>query len=421
MDSVRDAGSIRIELASRVPAERAPGSGGWIVVVVPRASDRTSTGWKRPGSKVASGLGTLEPAGPGTATVARRTMSAILATTLRRRTLRGPYHGNRCQRDFHAIRDQMTAASQLAPRGTRTYRLDGPLDLVRTLAVLSHGRPDPTIRLVPGRVWWTTRTPDGPASLALVHAGDRVTAEAHGPGAERVLAQVPALLGGLGGHDGHDPWTMPVNAHPLVVRLARIHAGIRIPRTGAVLESLVPAILEQKVTSGEAHRAYRGLVRVHGEPAPGPSEWRLRLQPPPAALASLPYYAYHPFGVEQRRAELIRRVAGRATWFEAITDLPTGDAYARLTAVPVIGPWTAAEIGVRVLGDPDAVSVGDFHLPNLVAFALAGEPRADDARMLELLEPWRGERARVVRLLELSGIQAPRYGPRLTPHRIEDD
>ena len=70
---------------------------------------------------------------------------------------------------------------------------------------------------------------------------------------------------------------------------------------------------------------------------------------------------------------------------------------------------------LRALGDPDAVSVGDFHLPNVVAFALAGEPRADDARMLELLEPWRGHRARVIRLLEASGIQAPKYGPRLSP------
>jgi hypothetical protein len=65
------------------------------------------------------------------------------------------------------------------------------------------------------------------------------------------------------------------------------------------------------------------------------------------------------------------------------------------------------------------VSVGDFHLPNIVAYGLAGEPRADDARMLELLEPFRGRRALVVRLLELGGPRPPRYGPRLAPRRIE--
>ena len=254
----------------------------------------------------------------------------------------------------------------------------------------------------------------GPVVVRLVHAGDEIVAEAWGPGADRALADVPALLG-LGG----EPVPIPPR-HPLVAELARRSPGVRIPRTGAVLESLVPAILEQKVTGQEAWRAWSGLIRAHGEPAPGPSEWRLRLGPSPAALARLPYYAYHPFGIERRRAELIRRVASRAAWFEAIVDLPFADAYARLTAVPGIGPWTAAEVGVRALGDPDAVSVGDFHLPSLVAFALAGEPRGDDARMLELLEPFRGQRARVVRLLELSGVRPPRRGPRLSPRGIED-
>ena len=225
---------------------------------------------------------------------------------------------------------------------------------------------------------------------------------------------VPALLA-----LDREPAPIPAG-HPLVAQLERRLVGVRIPRTGAVLESLVPAILEQKVTGQEAHRAWTGLIRVHGEPAPGPPEWRLRLPPSPATLAALPYYAYHPFGIEQRRADLIRGIAARAAWFEAITDLPLADGYRRLTSVPGIGPWTAAEVGVRALGDVDAVSVGDFHLPNLVAFALAGEPRGTDARMLELLEPYRGQRARVVRMLELSGIRAPRYGPRLSIRGIGD-
>jgi len=295
----------------------------------------------------------------------------------------------------------------------RSYPIHHPVDLVRTLAPLARGPYDPTIRLSVGRAWRATRTADGAASVALVHDGDRLRAEAWGPGAERVLADVPILL-------GLDVEPVPIPAgHPLIARLARDDTGLRIPRTTAVVESLVPAILEQKVTGEEARRALRGLIRVHGEAAPGPPELRLRLPPTPTTLAALPYYAYHPFGIERRRAELIRAVASRASWFQAIVDLPIDAAYARLTAVPGIGPWTAAEVAVRALGDADAVSVGDFHLPNLVAYALAGEPRGDDARMLGLLEPYRGQRARVMRLLELSGIRPPRYGPRLAPRRIE--
>lgn len=296
----------------------------------------------------------------------------------------------------------------------RNYRVTGALDLRRTLAPLARGPADRTFRLGAGRLFRASRTPEGPASLAISRAGDEVMAEAWGPGAERALDDVPALLGLL-----EEPPPL-VSAHPAINDLARRYPGVRIPRSGAVLEALVPAILEQKVAGEEARRAFAGLVRVHGEPAPGPPEWGLRLPPSPSTLAGLPYYDYHPFGVERRRAELIRRVATRAAWFEAIVGLPLADAYARLLAVPGIGPWTAAEVAVRALGDVDAVSVGDFHLPSLVAFALAGEPRADDARMLELLEPYRGQRGRVQRLLEASGIRAPRYGPRMAPQRIAE-
>lgn len=92
------------------------------------------------------------------------------------------------------------------------------------------------------------------------------------------------------------------------------------------------------------------------------------------------------------------------------------DAYARLQAFPGVGPWSAAEVANVALGDPDAVSVGDYHLKNQVSWALAGEPRGTDERMVELLEPWRGHRARVLRLILAGGIGAPRYGPRM-PNR----
>ncbi len=181
--------------------------------------------------------------------------------------------------------------------------------------------------------------PDGPASLAISQHGAELRSEAWGPGAERALAMIPTLL-----RLAEPPEPLP-DAHPTVTHLARRFPGLRIPRTGAVLESLVPAILEQKVIGDEARRALFELVRRHGEAAPGPPELGLRLPPAPATLAALPYYAFHPLGVERRRAELIRKVAARPAWFEAIVDLPLDVAYARLTAVSGIGPWTAAEVG----------------------------------------------------------------------------
>ncbi len=299
---------------------------------------------------------------------------------------------------------------------------DGPLDLVLTLRSLVRGRGDRTIRLATGRAWWTTRTVDGPATVVIDQRPDAVSAESFGPGAERALQRVPALLGLAGPAAAHGRArnnASPRADHPIVGALRRRHPGIRIPRTEAVLDALLPAILEQKVTGTEARRAWQGLVRTYGEPAPGPPYLGLMVAPAPEKLAWLPYYAYHPFGIEARRANLLRRVAAQAAWFEAITELPLAEAHARLQSIPGIGPWTSAEVAVRALGDPDAVSVGDFHLPHLVAWALAREPRATDARMLELLEPYRGERALVVKLLETGGPQPPRYGPRLAPRAIE--
>jgi 3-methyladenine DNA glycosylase/8-oxoguanine DNA glycosylase len=298
--------------------------------------------------------------------------------------------------------------------GTRTVVLDGPLDLRLTLAPLWRGRGDPTVRMAPDGVWRATRTPDGIGTIHLQHRGTTLDVEAWGPGADWLLGHAPDLVG-----LSDDPAALET-PHPLIRDLARRNLGLRFPRTRAVMEALVPAIIEQKVTGNEAHRAWRGLCARYGEPAPGPAgPAGMRVPPDAATLAALPYYAFHPFGLERRRAETIKRVAVEARRLEAATDLPSVDAQARLRAIPGIGPWTAAEVAARAWGDPDAVSVGDFHLPNLVAFALAGEPRGTDDRMLELLAPVAGQRGRVVRLLELSGLSAPRRGPRYAGRRIE--
>jgi 3-methyladenine DNA glycosylase/8-oxoguanine DNA glycosylase len=253
----------------------------------------------------------------------------------------------------------------------------------------------------------------GPATTAIERTPTGVVARAWGPGGSWALAAVPALLG-----LDDDPAAL-VADDPLLQHLGRRHAGLRIGRTGAVFETLLPAIIEQKVTGGQARRGFRGLVGAFGEPAPGPLG--LRLPPSPEALARLPYHAFHPFGIERRRADTIRIAAHEARRLEALVDRPLDEATARLRSLAGVGVWTTAEVAARAFGDPDAVSVGDFHLKHLVCWTLAREPRGTDERMLELLEPYRGQRGRVVRLLEASGLQPPAFGPRLAVRRIERD
>jgi 3-methyladenine DNA glycosylase/8-oxoguanine DNA glycosylase len=296
----------------------------------------------------------------------------------------------------------------------RSIVLTRPLDLVRTLAPLRHGTYDPTIRLVGTEVWRASRTPTGMSTLHARLAGATVEAEAWGPGAAWELDHLPELLGET---DRPDALTA---RHPLVADLVRRFPGVRLTRTGRVVEALVPGVIEQKITGLEAARIYRRLVRTYGSPAPGPGASAGLLVPPePRRLATLPYHAYHPLGLEQLRADVLRRIGALAARLEASLAEGPEQARARLQAVAGIGPWTAAEATRIALGDPDAVSVGDFHLPSLVAFSLAGETEADDERMLELLEPYRGQRARVLRLLELGGRSAGRRAPRMAARTIE--
>lgn len=291
----------------------------------------------------------------------------------------------------------------------RRLVLRSPLDIGATLAPLSHGRGDRTILLGRGTAWLAAWMASGSATIHIRRDGDAAVAvRAWGDAAADLVASLPDLVG-----ENDEPSSL-IAQHRVVRDLQRRHAGLRLPRTGRVFAALLPAILEQKVTGTEAFRAYAGLLRAHGEPAPGPVD--LVLPPRPDTLARLPYHAYHPFGVERRRADVIRHAASRAAWLESASG--SGAAHRRLTSLPGVGPWTAAEVVRVAFGDADAVSIGDYHVPNMVAWALAGEPRANDARMLELLEPYRGQRGRIQRLLELGRVTAPRYGPRMTPRRI---
>ncbi|MFG3056781.1 DNA-3-methyladenine glycosylase family protein [Kitasatospora sp. NPDC048239] len=293
----------------------------------------------------------------------------------------------------------------------RRWRPGFPLDAARTLLPLRRGPADPAYRTTgDGAVWRASRTPGGIGTLRVLArpAEGEVEARAWGPGADWLLERLPALLGAL-----DDPAGLVLPPGRLREAQRRT-AGVRLGRTGLVLESLVPAILEQKVTTDEAYRAWRTLLRDFGTPAPGPAEG-MRVAPSAREWALVPSWEWHRAGVDPKRSATVLRAVRLAPRLEEAAALGHAEAFARLTAVPGIGVWTAAETLQRSNGDPDAVSVGDYHLPNLVGWALAGRPRSDDAQMLALLEPYRPHRHRLCRLLTATGAHAPRYGPRLTP------
>jgi 3-methyladenine DNA glycosylase/8-oxoguanine DNA glycosylase len=287
------------------------------------------------------------------------------------------------------------------PRVRTAFETARPFDMFSTLAPIGLGH---SLRIHQNEAWRATRTPEGPAAVHLTYSAPTVRVEAWGPGAEWAAARAAALCGEEDDAGGFEP------AHGLISDLHRRHPGLRLTRTHAVFEALVPVVLAQKVTTIEAHAGYRALVEALGESAPGPM--RLKIPPSAEVLARTPYWTFHRFGVERRRAEVIIRAARSAQRLEETTAMDMASAYRRLEAFPGVGPWTAAKVALVALGDPDAVQVGDYHLPHAIGYALDGTARSTDERMLELLAPYRGHRARVIRLLTISGISAPRFGPK---------
>lgn len=296
----------------------------------------------------------------------------------------------------------------LTVRHTSPRRIDVGL----TLGPLGHGPADPTFRRVAdGTVWRTALLRSGPVTQRFVPAGPHeVLVHLWGAGAREAADQLPALLGEHDDAAGFAPPPQVRDAH-------RRAAGMRMARSGRVLEALVPAVLEQRVQTITAHRAWRWLVLRYGTPAPGPTpegvRGGLRVVPDARTWSRIPVWDWHRAGVDPGRARTVTRCALVAPRLEEACQMAPAEARARLEKVQGIGVWTSAEVAQRAFGDPDAVSVGDFHLPAAVGWALGGA-RTDDAGMLRLLAPYAPHRHRVVRLLMVDGRhQAPRRGPRL--------
>lgn len=296
------------------------------------------------------------------------------------------------------------------PDATATFEVPGPYDLLSSLRLHRFGPLDPTTRLSREELWRAARLPEGPATLHVRIDDGAVVARAWGSGAAAMIEATPGLLGLR-----DDPGAFAPTFEPLRALMKR-QRGLRLPRVPDPLRVLVQTILEQRVRWKDAATSFRGLMRRFSEAAPGPDP-ELRVMPEPRRLARLPLHEYAAEGVEQKRARVITAVCTSHRRIHELLEMPIEDAERRLRAFPGVGPWTAGMTLGYALGHADAAPTGDLGLPHLVSYALAGEPRGSDERMLELLEPFRPHRFRVIRMLMESGVRAPstRPGGKLGP------
>ncbi len=291
----------------------------------------------------------------------------------------------------------MVTASQVSLR--RELRLETPVNAALTLSMLRKGKGDPTTRHDGNHLWRTSRMASGPVTYVLRQLEPvLVRAEAWGPGAAELLDGLPALIGAEDDPSGFEP------AHPILADAFRRHPGLRVPRTGRVLEALIAAVIEQRVVGLDAFAAWRRLHVRYGEAAPGPAPAGMRVFPTAEQWAAIPSWEWHRAGVDPQRARTAQACARLGPQLERLATTHTGDhaaVYRGLRSIPGVGVWTAAEVGSRALGDADAVPFGDYHVGKDVGAALVGRP-LDDDELAETLEPWRPHRFRVVRLIQLS-------------------
>jgi|EndMetStandDraft_7_1072992.scaffolds.fasta_scaffold00243_8 3-methyladenine DNA glycosylase/8-oxoguanine DNA glycosylase len=284
----------------------------------------------------------------------------------------------------------------------------GPASPGYTLSPLRRGGGDPCyVTASDGAIWRTSLMRTGPVTARISRSGAcTIACEAWGSGAAEFAAGLPALLGADDDASGFSP------DEPTIVEAHRRVPHLRLGRTGRVMESLIPAVIEQRVAGKDAFRSWRLLVTKYGAPAPGPAPARMRVPPPSEVWRRIPSWEFHLANVDPGRARTLVGCAQRADSLERLVTRPAEQAREALTSLPGVGVWTAAETAQRAFGDADALSIGDYHLAKVVGWSLLGHPIDDDA-MVALLAPLRPHRHRAVRLLEVSGLaRNPRFGAR---------
>jgi 3-methyladenine DNA glycosylase/8-oxoguanine DNA glycosylase len=281
-----------------------------------------------------------------------------------------------------------------------------PISFVRTFTLQNLGAYDPTATLNETYFAKTFATPNGICATTIKAIEGGVAISCEGPDAEQTLDE---LMTFFRADDGHDTF---IAEHPLLKRLHREQRGLRLLRVPWLFDVACGAILQQRVRFADAVRDWRQIALKHGSKAASGSA----AFPSAQALAALPPWELEALGVDAKRARALIALARETRLHPLRAQITHGELRARLGRIPGVGPWTIETTLGFGAGDPDALPLGDLYLPHLVCYALAGEPVGTDDRMVQLLEPYRGHRFRVVRLLFGARITVPRTGP--SAHRL---
>lgn len=292
---------------------------------------------------------------------------------------------------------------------TTYLKLPKPYHLGRTLRLLSMGHADRGLIIEDRQARMCFATPSGSVSLqATVIEPDTLTIELRGDGSEWMIPHLPALLGLL-----DDPFSFQPTGP--AKRLVDQLPGAHLPRLPVIFHRLIQIVLQQLVSWKDATESWRDMVQTFGTPAPGP--WKMKIGPTAEQLKKLAYYDLVDCGVLPRQARTVLRLAREEPRIERLARTDQEGLVRFLHSVPGVGEWTVQYLLGTALGDADALLTGDYGLPHAVSWLLQRKPRSDDAEMVELLEPFRGHRFRLVHLIQQGAVKPPRYGPRRPTNR----
>ena len=288
-----------------------------------------------------------------------------------------------------------------------TYEVSPHYDLFGTFRFTRFGQWDPTQVLSNHRLVKAFRFEDNPCVLDAQVMDGRLNVHLRASGVLPSDDQVTRLFG------LHRP-SLAVEGHPFLERISREKKGIHLGQSTHLGMDLIKTTFQQLIEWRDAATIWRRWILQAGTRIPGTDLYC------PPAYSEVNHHTLdllHGCGLSRKRAALVREIARLGPRLDGWASESASTIRRRLMSIRGIGAWTTEHCLGFSFNEDDVVVTGDFQLPHTVAWALAGQARGSDQRMLELLEPWAGRRWHVLRLIFASDIRAPRRGPRLNPGR----